>query len=127
MRQPTTPAERWRWWEAALAGDPLPVYEDEPQAGFYRVRKFRYGEWVGGPWVPARVWWENGETDEEGALLSDETCRAEIDGKGVDPWLSWTWIAKHPITTTEWEWLRAMSPLLPQAIPSRNRSTQRRA
>jgi hypothetical protein len=49
------------------------VLEDEPQAGFFAVRRFRYGEWVKGPFVPARIWIEPGEIDPEtGELLSDE-------------------------------------------------------
>jgi hypothetical protein len=41
----------WAWWEAAeiVDGDPLPTHDDEPQAGFYAVRRFRYGEWPTGP------------------------------------------------------------------------------
>lgn len=122
MRQPSTPEQRWSWWEAAVDGQNPPVSEDEPQAGFYAVRKFRYGEWVKGPFVPARVWWEPGEIDPEtGELLSDERCCAEVDGKPVNPWRSWTWIARRPVSLSEWKWLVAQSPLLPSKIPSRKR------
>lgn len=118
MRQPTTLRERWRWWEHAIAGNPLPIHEDEPQAGFYRVRRFAYGQWVKGPFVPARIWWEPGQVDPAtGELLTDEVCRAEIDGKPANPWRTWTWIAKHPIPESEWKWLKALSPLLPTRIP----------
>ncbi len=98
----------------------MPVHEGEPQAGFYAVRKFRYGEWPTGPFIPARIWWEPSQIDPEtGELLSDEQCRAEVDGQRVDPWRDWTWIARRPISETEWKWLRAMSPLLPKRIPHR--------
>jgi hypothetical protein len=98
MREPSTPAQRWKWWEDAVEGRNPPVHDDDPQAGFFAVRKFRYGEWVKGPFVPARVWWEDGEIDPEtGELLSDERLCAE------------------------WEWLKAMSPLLPTKIPPRRR------
>lgn len=120
MRKPSTAEQRWKWWERAVAGDNPPIHENEPQAGFFKVRKFRYGEWVKGPYVPARVWWEPGEIDPEtGELISDEICRAEIDGKPVNPWSKWTWIARRPIPESEWEFLKAMSPLLPDKIPRR--------
>lgn len=120
MREPSTPAERWKWWEDTLSGEEQPVYEMEPQAGFFAVRKFKYTAWRLGPFVPARVWWEPGELDPEtGELLSDERCRAEVDGVEIDPWRTWTWIARRPISEGEWKWLRAQSPLLPSKIPRR--------
>lgn len=120
MRQPSTPAQRWQWWERAVAGDPLPLHEDEPQAGFYSVRKFRYGDWPTGPRVPARIWWEPGEIDPEtGELLTDERLLGEVDGKPINPWNQWTWIARNPIPETDWKWLKALSPLLPTKPPPR--------
>lgn len=120
MRRPTSADERWRWWEAALAGENPPVHEQEPHAGFYAVRKFPYGIWPKGPFIPARVWWEPGELDSDtGELLSDEKCFAEIDGERVNPWTTWTWLSKHPISENQWDWLRAMSPLLPKKPPNR--------
>jgi hypothetical protein len=121
VRTPSTPAERWAWWEAAVAGEAPPVHEAEPQTGFFAVRRFRYGDWRQGPFVPARVWWEPGEIDPEtGELLSDERCRAEIDGKPADPWSKWTWIARRPISESEWKWLKAQAPLLPKTIPPKS-------
>lgn len=118
MRQPTPLEERWRWWEAAVSGAEHATHAEEPQAGFYAVRKFRYGEWPRGPFVPARIWWESGEIDPEtGELTSDERLLAEIDGQRVNPWEKWTWIASRPITFSEWSWLRAQSPLLPEKPP----------
>jgi hypothetical protein len=120
MRQPTSPEQKWAWWEAATDGAGPPIHDDEPQPGFYAVRKFRYGEWARGPYVPARIWIEPGEIDPEtGELLSDERYRAEIDGKPADPWRVWTWLAKRPIPLSEWEYLKAMSPLLPTTRPRR--------
>lgn len=120
MRRPSTPAERWAWWEAAVAGESPPIHDDDPHAGFFRVRKFSYGKWVKGPFVPARIWWEPGEIDPDtGELLTPEILRAEIDGRPTDPWSKWTWMAKRPISETEYQWLRALSPLLPNKIPPR--------
>ena len=122
MRTPSTPAERWLFWERSIAGERAEVYENEPQSGYYAVRKFDYHVWRTGPFLPARVWWEPGQTDPDtGELLGDERCRAEIDGKEVNPWTTWTWLARRPITETEWKWLSAMSPLLPSKPPRRSR------
>lgn len=122
MRQPSSPEAKWAWWEASVDGLAPETHESDPQAGFFAVRKFRYGEWVRGPMVPARIWWEPGEIDPEtGELVSDERLRGEVDGKPVNPWRSWTWIARRPISLEEWQWLRAMSPLLPNRIPQKLR------
>ena len=121
MRRPSTPAERWQWWERAVAGDPMPIHDGEPHAGFFKVRRFRYGEWTKGPFVPARVWWESGEIDPEtGELLTPEICRAEVDGRPENPWRAWTWLARRPISEDEWKWLKALSPLLPTKIPQKS-------
>lgn len=118
MREPSSAADRWRWWEDTLAGKDPPIHEGEPQAGFYKVRRFSYGKWARGPFVPARIWWDATDIDAEtGELLSDEKLLAEIDGKPVNPWRKWEWIARRPITEEEWEWLKALSPLLPEKIP----------
>lgn len=126
MRQPTTQEDRWKWWEQSLEGKSPLIHEDEPHTGFYKARKFAYGKWPKGPYVPARIWWVTGETDPEtGELTTDEICRAEIDGKPTNPWRAWPWLAKNPISESEWEFLRAMSPLLAKSIPPR--PPQRRA
>lgn len=123
MREPSSPEQRWAWWESAVAGHDPPVFEDQPQAGFFAARKFRYGEWARGPLVPARLWWEPGEIDPEtGELMSDERLCGEIDGVRINPWRRWTWLASRPIPLSEWQWLRAQSPLLPSRIPQKRRA-----
>lgn len=123
MRRPSTPAERWAWWEASVAGEQPPIHEGEPHQGFYKVRRFPYGKWPKGPFVPVRIWWEPGEIDPEtGELASDEICRAEVDGRPINPWSAWPWLAKRPIPESEWTWLKALSPLLPTEIPQKRRA-----
>jgi hypothetical protein len=113
MREPTSLAVRWSWWESALAGNRQVTEEYAPQCGFYKVRK-----WSRGPFVPARLWMEMQEVcPETGELMSDETFAAEIDGWPVEPWSSWTWLAKHPATEAEYDWTRAQSPLLSPTCP----------
>lgn len=120
MRRPTSLDERWEWWERAISGEEVTVTEQEPQCGFFKVRKFPYGQWPTGPYIPARIWMRPGEVDNEtGELLSDEEWFCEIDGKRANPWKKWTWLASHPITEDEFKWLTALSPLLPSKIPNR--------
>lgn len=119
MRTPTDSAAAWAWWEDAISGRAPDVREDDPQPGFFKVRRFRYGEYPRGPFVPARIWLVPGEIDPEtGELMTDEILRAEIDGRATDPMKTWTWLSARPITMEEWEWLKAISPLTPKKIPA---------
>lgn len=122
MRQPSSLQDRWKWWEAAISSLPEPIHENEVHCGFFRVRKFPYGEWPTGPYVPARIWLDPCDVDEEtGELLAPEQYRAEIDGRAANPWSVWTWLAANPVTEEEYQWLKAMSPLLPKSPPQRRR------
>lgn len=43
-----------------------------------------------GPWLPARMWWCDGEPDADGELTTDEGWRAEVAGERYDfEALSW--------------------------------------
>jgi hypothetical protein len=118
MREPSTAASKWAWWEAAIAGEDPPRYEDEPHVGFYRMRK-----WSRLPyWLPARVDLVS-PIDEDGQLTDPEYYVAEIDGKRTNALRVWTWL--HPVTEDEYKWLRALSPLLPKKPPVSQAEQQR--
>ena len=121
MRMPQTPEQRWAWWEASLNGLEPNIHEDEPHEGFYKCRRFPYGHWPRGPYVPARIWWEAHTDPATGELISDERLCAEVDGKRANAWRVWPWLAKNPITESEWRWLTALRPLLPTKIPEKPR------
>lgn len=72
------------------------MHLDEPQAGWYRTRLVK-----GGPYVPARIWWEQ-EIDEAGELLAQPVIRCEIDGRRRDPVQAWSWLASRPISEGEY-------------------------
>ena len=117
MREPSTAASKWAWWEAAIAGENPPRYEDQPQVGFYRMRK-----WRGLPyWLPARIELVS-PVDEDGELTNPEYYVAEIDGKRTNAFRAWTWL--HPVTKDEFEWLTALSPLLPKKLPPKTPAKQ---
>lgn len=124
MRRPTSLDERWGPWERAISGEDLPSispdeYYNDIYCGFFKLRKFPYGQWPKGPWIPARVWMDEAEIDEAGELLGDEVWHVEIDGRRVNTWRAWPIVRARPITEDEFKWLTALSPLLPSKIPNR--------
>lgn len=121
MRRPTSLEERWAWWESQFTEAPLSAPLAEPQCGFYKTRKFRWGEWSSqnAPWLPARIFVMPAETDEAGELLEDEIWIAEVGDRRFNPWLNESWMYWRPIMEAEWKWLKALAPLTAKKIPSR--------
>lgn len=113
MREPSSPESKWAWWESAVAGRSPPIVEEEPHPGFYKLRR-----WPRLPyWLPVYVWIESPIDPETGELVDDERIRCEVDGKAANAKTRWTWFAHHPITEEEFQWLTALSPLLPSRKP----------
>lgn len=69
------------FWTEALAGNPVNIYADAPQCGYYKMRRER-----GGPWLPVAIW------SKDGSLV----CR--VSGEMVDPVAVWTFCAENPVT-----------------------------
>lgn len=75
-----------------------PIHEDNPLPGFYQTRAVRNG-----PWLPAIIWTEPGDVDPEtGELMSDDVLCCMINGRRVDPYERWTWLAGHPISADQY-------------------------
>ena len=99
-----------------------PININEPQEGFYRRRLVR-----GGPWVPARIWWEYGEVDQEsGHKMDDDVLHCLVNGRRRDPYREWLWLAKEPITEAEFNFMvddaahaKAHRPNDPKATPGK--------
>lgn len=75
--------DRYDTWRKLLAGEKTTLVNDEPAAGFYRVRK-------GDTWLPVAYWYKD-----DGALR----CRVghiEIDDATARE--RWSFACKHPIT-----------------------------
>lgn len=119
MRVPTSPVKALAYWTWATTGAdptqrPKDVFDDTPQAGLFKMRKWRNpaNPWRPGPWVPAQIKIVPGEIDPEtGELMTDETFAAEIDGHPARVMIVWQY--GRMIPRAEWEWLAAQSPLLP--------------
>lgn len=89
-------SDPYAWWRTALEGVRQPVYEMEPEPGWYKRRFTRNG-----PWVPCVIWWA-GEKDAEGNLIGDEKVYAMMGDEMVDPITAWNHVAGHPITYQEY-------------------------
>lgn len=84
----------YSWWQRAIAGEKiggptLPIYEGEPQPGFFRRRISRAG-----PYTGVAIF------EHDGKLVAVQ------DKKAADPLEIWTWVAKYPITEAayrQWE------------------------
>ena len=61
------------YYQSALKGVFGPVHENDPQCGYYRMRRGR-----GGPWVPVAIWKER-----PGSLAPSENSENSDSGKLV--------------------------------------------
>ncbi len=110
MRTPTPESELYDWHRRALAGEKPPVWEAEPQCGWF-VRSFSDR----GTLFPAMIFVEREICEETGELLSDEKLRCitaqpgdgwpSIAGHDVDPYETWIDLAKRPISKEEYHCL----------------------
>jgi hypothetical protein len=92
MRTASTRAELYAFHDACLRGERPPVFEDEPQCGWYRMQMVR-----GGPWLAVRIWCEADIDPETGELADDERLLCEINGI-AERRLPWPRCANKPIT-----------------------------
>lgn len=107
MRTPTPESELYAWHSAAMRGEKPPVYESEPRCGWY-VRSYSYR----GLLYPGIIFMEQNVCDETGELLSDERLRClvarpgdgwpTIAGHEADPIEEWTYLARMPISKSEY-------------------------
>lgn len=106
-RMPTPDSVLYAWHEKAMRGEKQPVHESEPQPGWY-VRSYSYR----GLLYPAMIFMGRQIDDETGELLSDETLRCvvarpsdawpSIAGHEADPLEEWTYLARMPISKSEY-------------------------
>lgn len=85
--------DNFSWWQNALNGKRGPIYDGEPQSGFYRQRTThgKPGSMAAGPWEPV-AYWKDTATGEQ---------RCHINGRAVDldrMMYAWPFASKNPIT-----------------------------
>lgn len=84
---------------------------DEPQAGYYLARspyvpKARlHKDQI---WVPARIWWSVPEDPDDFGELDTPPMKpyCEVDGRAVDAYAAWPYLAVNPTTKEEYEALK---------------------
>ena len=82
----------YTYYQSALSGIFGPVHENDPQCGYYRMRRGR-----GGPWVPVAIWREvTGEGEITGISDSGKLV-CLVDGVEKDPYEVWTWVCRYPV------------------------------
>lgn len=121
IRRPTPLTELYAWHSAILAGHRPLTPVGEPQPGWFKRRLIK-----GGVFVPARIWLEQEIDEITGELMADERLLCEVAGERRDPDEEWTWLAGHPISEAEFDYMTATrswaawhAPNAPEANPRR--------
>ena len=89
-------------WRKALAGEPIPLHENDPQPGYWRIRQGR-----GGPFLPVAIWREP-----DGAL------KALRDGAPADAQQLWTWCCRHPVPYETYVAVAERGEAWPDEVPA---------
>jgi hypothetical protein len=102
------------------------VLIDEPAEGYFQIRLRKAG-----PWVPVRVWLEDGERDPETwELLSDQRWLGEwaprTDSARFYPINPMAFLNRlHPISKDDFQWLLILRTFPPTLRTSRRGSRKR--
>jgi hypothetical protein len=82
--------DQFAWWQDAIAGRTGPIHENDPQSGYYRMRRGK-----GGEWIAVAIW-----RDDIGQLVAvtDEGGTTQ----DVDPLTVWTWCCRNPVSYETW-------------------------
>ena len=102
----------YTYYQSALKGVFGPVHENDPQCGYYRMRRGR-----GGPLVPVAIWREvTGEKEITGILDSGKLV-CLVDGKERDPYEIWTWVCRYPVPYETYVAVAEQGQALPEDLP----------
>lgn len=90
--------DRYTWWRNALSGEVGPIHEGHPNCGFYKKRQYDPSEPyiapIKRPWIPCAIWFDDQENE----------YKACENGKNVDPYDLWLWVAKKPISEKDFRY-----------------------
>lgn len=102
MRSPTPPDKVFGFFWRAIAGERQPVFENEPQAGWWKLKlKSRCC------WVPVKIWLVQ-EVGDDGELLGPEIYKCTVDGAERDPIEVFGRCCRHPIEEHEFLYMTAL-------------------
>jgi hypothetical protein len=76
-------------YRAMLAGKEVPIFEDQPYPGRYKMKR-------GDAWLPVAIGYDE-----------FENLTALVDGGRVNPLDIWTWCAKHPVSQDAYKFRKA--------------------
>lgn len=96
-------SDSYSWWRQALLGEFGPIHENDPQPGYFRMRKGR-----GGPWVPVAIW-----DADAGSCLA---CL--VDGSEKDPFEVWTWVCRYPVPYETYVAVAEQGQAWPEDLPA---------
>ena len=110
------------YWQNALSGNFGAVHENDPQCGYYRMRKGR-----GGPWVPVAIWLEDRGSLRQGqnSINSDSgklVCL--VDGVERNAYDVWTWVCRYPIAYETYMAVAEDGKPWPEEVPALGHNSQ---
>jgi hypothetical protein len=82
----------YTYYQSALKGVFGPVHENDPQCGYYRMRRGR-----GGPWIPVAIWREATGSDQNSEISDSGKLVCLVDGVEREPFEVWTWVCRYPV------------------------------
>ena len=93
MRTPTPHAELYAHHAASLRGERPPMFEDEPQCGWFKMRMIK-----GGPWVPVEIWIDQHIDPVTEELSAPEQMLCEVGGEASPLSRAWPRCSNKPIS-----------------------------
>lgn len=80
-----------------------PLRMNDPIPGHYLRRLVRNG-----PLVPVKIYYVDGDRDDDGELMSDQLLCCEVAGDRADPFLQWLYCAGHATTEEDYNYRMAI-------------------
>ena len=105
----------YTYYKSALMGVFGPVHENDPQCGYYRMRRGR-----GGPWVPVAIWREDPEgfgIREHSEISDSGKLVCLVDGVEKDPYEIWTWVCRYPVPYETYVAVAEQGQAWPEDLP----------
>jgi len=99
----------YSWWQRALLGHFGPIHENDPQPGYYRMRKGR-----GGAWVPVAIWFEEGRSGINCLVAGMERNAYDV----------WTWVCRYPIAYETYVAVAEDGKPWPEEVPALGHNSQ---
>jgi len=104
--------DKYTYYHSALMGVFGPVHENDPQCGYYRMRRGR-----GGPWVPVAIWREVAGENEDTGISDSGKLVCLVDGKERDPYEIWTWVCRYPVPYETYVAVAEQGQAWPEDLP----------